>query len=121
MPIRIGPLAFCAHAVSGHTAAPPSSVVNSRRRISSTDFARLLALVPNIDRKLPVGADLLPYHDVFTGDLLRCRALGLEGESADLPRRSGPQCLHVESNKFWIVNLLRHALPHHLDGRSAFH
>jgi hypothetical protein len=46
----------------------------------------LFAVVPDIDRKLPVASDFLPYHDIFTGDLLRGRAFCLEAESSDLTR-----------------------------------
>jgi hypothetical protein len=33
--------------------------------------ARLLAVVPDIGRQLPVISDLLPHHEIFAGDFLR--------------------------------------------------
>ena len=74
----------------GQAAAPPSSVMNSRRFMSNTENLRLLPVIPNIDRELPLASDLLPYHDIFAVDFLRCRTLGLEAQGPDFTRCRGP-------------------------------
>src|SRR5262245_31961555 len=95
----------CARAAIGDaTAAPPSSVMNARRLIRSPHWPQmrtfltglLLAVVPDIGCELPVASDLLPHHEIFAGDFLRPRTLGLEAEGPDLSRRGGPEGLDVE-------------------------
>src|SRR5262245_1918662 len=81
----------------------------------------LLAVVPDISRKLPVVSDLLLYHDVFSGDFLRGRTLGLEPESPDLTRRRGSTWLDIDRCEFRIADLFRHAFPHCANRGSAFH
>src|SRR5262245_64603637 len=83
--------------------------------------ARLLAVVPDIGRELPVGSNLLPHHEIFSGDFLRRRTLGLEAEGPDLSRRGSPKWLDVEGCEFGIADLPRHAFPHCLDRGSALH
>src|SRR6516165_8092900 len=60
----------------------------------------LLAVIPDIGRELPVASDLLPHHEIFTGDFLRCRTLGLEAEDPDLARRGGPKWLDIKGCEF---------------------
>jgi len=83
-------IAVCCARATGHAAAPPSSVIKSRRFMSNTENLRLLPLIPNIDRELPLASDLLPYHDIFAVDFLRCRTLGLEAQGSDFTRCRGP-------------------------------
>src|SRR5262249_4303256 len=82
----------------------------------------LLAVVPDISRELPVVSDLLPHHDVFSGDFLRCRVpCGLEAERPDLTRCRGSKWLDIQGCEFRIADLLRHAFPHCCDRGSALH
>src|SRR6266446_9361779 len=83
--------------------------------------AYLLAVVPDIDRELPVSSDLLPHPDILAGDFLRRRTLGLQAEGPDLARRGAPQRLDIEGCDFRIADLVRHALPHCPDRSSPFH
>src|SRR5215467_15968269 len=81
----------------------------------------LLAVVPDIGCELPVASDLLPHHEIFAGDFLRRRTLGLEAEGPDLARCGGPEWLDVEGCELRIADLLRHPFPQYLDRRSALH
>jgi hypothetical protein len=83
--------------------------------------ASVLAVIPDIGRELPVASDFLPYHEIFAGDFLRSRPLGLETEGADLSRRRGPEWLDVEGYKFRVADLLSHAFPQCPDRGSALH
>src|SRR6516162_10322933 len=121
--------ACCARAASGHAAALPMSVMNSRRIIRHLVGAQtrtflirlLLAVVPDIGSELPVASDLLPHHEIFAGDFFRDRTLGLEAEGPDLSRRRRPEWLDVEGYEFRVADLLRHAFPRCLDRGSALH
>ncbi len=57
---------------------------------TATRMRCLLPVVPDIGRELPVCSDLLPHHEILTGDFLRRRSLHLETERSDLLRRGGP-------------------------------
>src|SRR5919204_5893755 len=65
-------------------------------RVEGHDGAGLLAVIPDIGRKLPVGSDFFPEHQIFAGDFLRRGPLGLQAEDTDLARRGRSQRLHVE-------------------------
>src|SRR5206468_12896186 len=52
-----------------------------------TTLFRSLAIIPYIDRELPVASDLLPDHHILAGKFLRCRTFAFEAECADLPCR----------------------------------
>src|SRR3954469_8408684 len=64
--------------------------------------AVLVAIVPNVGRELPVCSDLLPHHEILTGDFLRTRSLHLEAECSDLLRRGGPEGLDLEGYEFQL-------------------
>src|SRR5499427_11098886 len=81
----------------------------------------LLAVVPDIGCELPVASDLLPHHEIFAGDFLRHRTLGLEAEGPDLSRRRRSEWLDIEGCEFRVADLLRHAFPQCLDRGSALH
>jgi len=57
------------------------------------ELAPGVAVVRDIGRELSVASDLLPHHEIFSGDFLRRLTLGLEAEGPDLARRGGPERL----------------------------
>src|SRR5262249_9593501 len=97
------------------------SIALSARKRGHSLIGLLLAVVPDIGCELPVASNLLPHHEIFAGDFLRRRPLGLEAECPDLSRRGGPEWLDVEGCEFRVVDLLRHAFPQCLDRGSALH
>src|SRR5262245_53820820 len=84
-------------------------------------LAALLAVVPDIDRDLPVVPDLFPQHGIFRDDLLRRRAFGLEADGPDLARSGWPERFHVERRQFRIGHLLGKTLPQRADRLPALH
>src|SRR5215831_14248973 len=93
-PMRRMRLPCCAPAASGHAAAPPRSVMNSRRLISSigflrTELAKLGALSPSVlgskDTTPEGAADRLLHCEISAP---RRRVYGRDGSSADMLRLS---------------------------------
>src|SRR5262245_27692261 len=66
---------------------------------SGLNGSRLLAVVPDISRELPVGSDLLPHYDVFSDDLPRAGPLVLRLNVPISRAAEGPSALtsRVES------------------------
>ena len=60
----------------------------------------------SVGRELPVCSDLLPHHEILTGDFLRTRSLHLEAECSDLLRRGGPEGLDLEGYEFQLSSYL---------------
>jgi hypothetical protein len=63
---------------------PPAQPEHDLRFIGARG---LLAIVPNVGRKLPVISDLFPNHNILADHFLRCRAFGLQAEGSDLACR----------------------------------
>src|SRR4051812_25255262 len=75
----------------------------------------LLVGVPDVGRDLPLAADFLPDHNVFSSDLLRLLALGLQGECPDLLRRVAAERLDALGGELQLAGLHDGAGPERLD------
>jgi hypothetical protein len=88
---RMGPL------YAGDKVKPPHALSIPRVPAwTARRDVRLLAIVPDIGRKLPVSSDLLPDDHVLASDFLRRWSLGLQAEGANLACHRGSEWLHVQ-------------------------
>ena len=91
--------------------ASPHSITSSAAQTRTFLIGLLLAVVPDIGCELPVASNLLPHNEIFAGDLLRRRTLGLEAEGPDLSRRGGPgQCACATADCRKIIRTLGDAV-----------
>src|SRR6185295_7008219 len=82
---------------------------------------RLIIDVPDIVGDLPVLALLLPDHDIFSDDLLRAVALGLQRELADLPRMALAHGLDLDGSQLGVAHGIGGGSPVTLNGFAALH
>src|SRR3954464_9064083 len=90
-------------------------------RSSTAPSYQSLIHVPDIGGKFPLIVHLAPEADVLAIDLLRCIALCLEAQRADLARRIRPERLYVDGGQLAIAELLHRVVPEALDRLPSMH